>query len=544
MKKSLLCVLLAACLLLLTSCSAVKEIIPFIEKEPLYEISELKSTERYYLNTAIHDNLLAIYGTDTSEEQKPFIVLYDIDKHNVLTDSSIERSFDYITAFGFSEDVLSGDEATLQIIDGSENTAYYYDMYTLEEVSSEENQNAEYKAKAADAGVDEDEFSLYENHAKCYMTNWQAYLFYNEPDNIYLIDNEASDYFDIDCTSDDKLLLTQSFNSNNSLTFRILDFNNQCLTDSVTTNPYNMYFNVTPTGYSLSAKTNTAAFIVTSGTDTSYFSTPYIWSFSADATENSFTCETFNYNEVEQENETLAAKVSEEYDVNIILDNTELFEEYNIDPESEEYDENESYLVERPNNFKLYCDLKDLEIYLGDFPEGIFTEICTNSGEDGIDIYFVKCMHDDIGTAAFQSEWNNRLKIVFSTDNWCRENVYHEFMHAMEYGIDYEESGKDFDELWLELNPEDFEYHYGNDEDVELESKYFISMYAQTNTLEDRAVTFESMFSSGENESQPYWIEDNDEGIIKKAQLLAKALRQSYKSVANAESVPWEAYIQ
>jgi hypothetical protein len=104
-------------------------------------------------------------------------VLYDIDKHKVLTDSSIERSFDYITAFGFSEDVLSGNGATLQIIDGSENTAYYYDMYTLEEISSEENQNAEYKAKAADAGVDEDEFSLYDNHAKCYMTTGRRICF-------------------------------------------------------------------------------------------------------------------------------------------------------------------------------------------------------------------------------------------------------------------------------------------------------------------------------------------------------------------------------
>ena len=542
MKKVIICIGLAICLILLTSCSAVKEAIPFVNEEPLYEISELKSAERYYLFTALHDNLLAIYGTDNSEEQKDFIVLYNIDRGKVIADSEIDIGAEDIQSIDFSEEVTSDGEPTLKLYDGGEETNHYFDISTLSEVSIEVNQRPDYETKAAEAEIDSYDFSLYENHAQSYSYDSQAFLFYDDPETIYLVKNNDTDYFDINCAGDNKLVMTQSYNQNNSLTFRILDFNTQCLTDEYTTYPFNRYFNITPTGYSLSAKTSTAAFIVTAGTDTNYFSTPYIWNFSDEKTENEFSCEVLNNAEIETAVSDLAEKIGNKYDLNVITDNTGLFEAYGVDTEAEDYDEEEAYLVDTPKNFRLYCDLTELETYLADFPKGMFTEICTNSEEEGIDIYFVKSIHDDIGTAAFQSYLENDIIIVFSTDNWCRENVYHEFMHAIENGITYEENGKSFDELWLELNPEDFEYHYGDSENADFIEDYFISMYAETNTLEDRAVTFESMCSSGVSDYEPYWKESNKEHIIEKADLLCIALRESYTTVANSDKVIWENY--
>ncbi|MCM1285664.1 MAG: hypothetical protein NC213_02600 [Acetobacter sp.] len=235
----------------------------------------------------------------------------------------------------------------------------------------------------------------------------------------------------------------------------------------------------------------------------------------------------------------------------------EIRKEFTIDIETgKEYDENStinSYIYDNEfSSSELLLTLFDIKYCLSTFPKEFYQEILDTDGEFNFSkfkLYVVGNFDDESNghnISAYCSDLgiDNELFIVYSISGFNTGTFYHEFMHAMENRISNHVNN--FDERWKELNPDDFEYTYGDQElspyyDNENNQNYFARDYGTTNALEDRATVFEELCASAfNNEKNPYWAEKKP--IVKKAKYLHEIISKSFPSLADKSFKVWEMY--
>lgn len=235
--------------------------------------------------------------------------------------------------------------------------------------------------------------------------------------------------------------------------------------------------------------------------------------------------------------------------------------DFGIDIESyKEYDENSiinDYVYNNDNlKSELLLTLYDLKHCLSTFPKEMYSELIKTAESklfDKFKIYIIGAFADESNVNAFcknfyfeEDSLEDELIIVYSVATFNILTFYHEFMHAFEYRI--QEYVSDFDNEWMLLNPDGFEYTYGDRDlnpyyDHEEFQSYFASDYGTTNSLEDRATVFERIcISAFHKDDDPYWAWADNKNLFEKAKLLYKRLKESFPSLSDEKFYVWEEY--
>jgi hypothetical protein len=159
------------------------------------------------------------------------------------------------------------------------------------------------------------------------------------------------------------------------------------------------------------------------------------------------------------------------------------------------------------------------------------------NNHNGFDINIVKNIKGSAAAYAGGSS-NNHMHIVFATEEFALSQIPHEFMHLIDnriydyYAYNATDAFSDgFDDLWMNLNKDGFVY----DDDADYDGNYFVSYYAMTNWLEDRAETF--MYLCDESYGTDWYT--SNKYLKKKADFLIDAIRLAFPSVQKADSVYW-----
>ena len=130
--------------------------------------------------------------------------------------------------------------------------------------------------------------------------------------------------------------------------------------------------------------------------------------------------------------------------------------------------------------------------------------------------------------------------VVITTGRYARQALYHELFHVMETHILSQSTALD---QWNQLNPGDFDYHYGHGSNTDFSaylsgsSRAFIDRYSMGFPKEDRARIWEYAFLEGNRELFHSTILQN------KLTRLCISIREAYGLEKSPETLPWEQYL-
>ncbi len=275
--------------------------------------------------------------------------------------------------------------------------------------------------------------------------------------------------------------------------------------------------------------------------------TLYLWRFSEEQ-PSPVSVRRVTADDLAAENEAIAARIGALYDIHVLLDTAP---EGDVAPlmEGDDFEAlADAPLITGIEPLKTYDLLIQLERFLQKLPEGFTREMQTDfpepvdefgqEGFEGFDIYVVREIPGL--SSAYANGWEQRMRIVLATDEFSSSILPHEFMHLIERRIHawYEANGESFWELWDACNPEGFGYCVGPD-DTDTPDDWFVSRYAMTDSMEDRADTFEYLFNAAEPLEDCWWYKDLPH-VQAKVALLQEAIRNAYPSVQAVDRAYWE----
>lgn len=262
-----------------------------------------------------------------------------------------------------------------------------------------------------------------------------------------------------------------------------------------------------------------------------------IWKYRKNALNEPYETTVRTLDEIKKHNERIIEQVKINYGINISV-NDKKFDYYK---KGEDY-----YLSNNAKTFDVHILLLKIKAFLDMLPEGFAKEIYSDMDifeYSGFDIFIGDSIE---GIAnAYAMTYMDRMTIVFSTGAIDFRTVAHEFMHTIDTRIE-DKLGLDesFYDLWLEYNPDDFEYtglqNENGDYDYEKYDDYFVSTYAASTDCEDRAEIFSFLFSESlEDDGPPDWYVEK-EPLRKKTDFLLKMIREAYPSLKNVKVAQWE----
>ena len=194
--------------------------------------------------------------------------------------------------------------------------------------------------------------------------------------------------------------------------------------------------------------------------------------------------------------------------------------------------------------FGQYWILTALDGFVQKLPAGMLRELTAAPGSepteaDGLRVYIVRSIPGD--ASAFASAWMEPALVCFATEEFSPTHLAHEFMHIFDLRLSRSLAGRgrDLEEEWAALSPDwAYEPELSQAQRDELEA-CFVSWYARTNSFEDRAETFQTLFDSEEPVAEQWWYADKP-GVRAKARWLTEALREAFPSVQAVEQAAWE----
>ena len=240
-----------------------------------------------------------------------------------------------------------------------------------------------------------------------------------------------------------------------------------------------------------------------------------------------------------QKNLSLRDEIFKEYEISLHLDEAPPSD---FTPWDDSDPENPvpTTCITGASKLEQYRILLALKGFLSKLPAGFTHEMYTDypsggSMHESFDIYVVKEIPGS--AAAFASGFSQEeFLICFATDEFSDSFLPHEFMHLIECRIHdlRDETGLSFWDEWDSFNPAG--YQYGNDD---FRSDWFVTWYATTSSMEDRADTFMNIWL---NSKLPPEERDNDIPfrIREKMRILIDAIRTAYPSVEAAGKAFWE----
>lgn len=525
MKKAM-CILLSVIMVIsLSGCTSntpVKELVSDIINEahnPLKKIdlSELGSIT--IVDYSSNDEFIAILYTPViSEEQldenyvcKTFLTVYDIKKDRLK--DSIEVAADaFDTAFSGDNIQVWNDDKVSVLYDTQLNKikngeGKYYDIYDI--------------AQNVDT-IDTSRFVCRESYAyDSYYIKYEVMVFYDEPDKYYI--NERSNMTS-DISSCEKIVFNYTDVSDNEITLNVIDYENMTRINSLTMKAEGEYFGIA--GGIISEKYA----IFETMKDGEEVNSLYCWSYKDDSVNTPFECIVVNDSEVDDNADTVCARIKDNYGINTVLSKSLPYEKFNYN------------CVDSKTDAQYLLTLYDLEYCLSTFPKQMYDEmLCTDIADTATpfnrqNIYIVGEIDDDnsdtFAADAFANNMNDELNIVYSCAGFTYSTFCHELMHNMEYRIWNCEP--DFDDKWQALNPDDF-FYTSEYSDVYSENEnyqdYFARDYGASGILEDRATVFEMYYNSKHNKSEPWWQEH--EPLNKKVTYLNEVVAKSYPSLSD-----------
>lgn len=407
-----------------------------------------------------------------------------------------------------------------------------------------------------------------QNDCACFHCNvgseilYSAYTFAEEPDALYLVDGGFDTFFG----SDGRRLLEMNYEENGDLLYRVLDLEAGAVLDTLTipkdAPPALADYTYLNTEAALLCEGGVLLRVGWSQFDPERFENGeygegeelspkqeerlYFWKLADNASP--IEVRRVTASDLEAENEAMVQRIAADYQIQVLLDTAP----EDDTPPLMEYDDPEEYkdahLILGVELFAAYDLLRQLEVFLQSLPVGFTRDMQTDfpepwdeygmTGFDGFDIYVVKEIPG--GSAAYANGWGERLLICLATDEFSYSTLPHEFMHLIERRIHawYESQNESFWGVWDTLNPEDFYYAVGQD-DTDLPYDWFVSRYAMTDSMEDRAETFQYLFTSTEPLKEAWWYADSPH-VQAKVALLCEAIRNAYPSVQAVERACWE----
>ncbi len=261
----------------------------------------------------------------------------------------------------------------------------------------------------------------------------------------------------------------------------------------------------------------------------------FLWNYTLCEDHREIAMEVFTASELEMRVRDLTESLEDRWGITVRLNQTT----QNL---PEPFDDGMDCVL-GADTFTSYYILSQVRYFLGYFPSGLLTEIYAEYPDgDGLDLFIVRSIEGD--PAAYANIWNTRPMVCFATEEFCVDQLPHEFAHILDIALfnSFERRDESFWDYWQNLNGDEDLYHYGEDWDWDdIHQAYFITGYAATNQQEDRAELFEYMFMSGAEEEEPYWLVER-EHLREKAETLAFVLRQAYPSL-NREDNEWERWL-
>lgn len=194
--------------------------------------------------------------------------------------------------------------------------------------------------------------------------------------------------------------------------------------------------------------------------------------------------------------------------------------------------------------FGQYRILSGLKAFADKLPAGFLRELYSDMPEadtdrDSLHVYLVRNIPGD--AAAFANAWTEPMMVCFAAEEYNPSQLPHEFMHLMDYRLNQYNAKvrRDLENEWSRLSPWwAYDSWLTEKQEQEVEG-YFVSLYARTNSTEDRAETFQALFDSEEPVAEQWWYAEHP-GVQAKAAYLVKAIRAAFPSVQAVEQACWE----
>ena len=386
-----------------------------------------------------------------------------------------------------------------------------------------------------------------------------AFSFSDDPDSVLLFEN---DYSGISTGKGRDVVCTRYARDGSPLSYRVFDFENNVVRASVTLPPVFEEGDFSWSDRDLLLGEDFALIAVQAFADAGSLRAEedaslssgedeetgdrsesveflYLWRFDEKEAEPLEAERATNFS-LHRKNLALRDEILKEYEITLHLDEAPPSDYTPWDDSDPEKDPVPSVCVTGAAKLEQYRILLSLKRFLARLPAGFTHEMYTDypyggKMHDSFDIYVVKEIPGS--AAAFASGFSmEEFLICFATDEFSDSHLPHEFMHLIEVRIHdlRDRVGPNFWEEWDALNPED--YQYGEDD---YRSDWFVTWYAATNAMEDRADTFMRLWQNRELPPEERY-EDPSPHIQAKMQALIDAIRESYPSVAAAGKAFWE----
>lgn len=486
-----------------------------VQTSGFVELEGKEFDEETLVSIDIQGNLLMFLNFRSTTDDLYVLELWDLTKNKQVANLTLNNTkLDQIFGAKFIN------ENQIIIYDEWEEKSEVYDL-NLQYIGEDKYQREVEMQNKLESDVFENinnTFFARESYASRNVEDYQAIVFYNDEENTYFQKDPAN--LTSIYSKDKKIFYCEE--AEEKIKFYVRDYDVLKITNKaeIEVKTYSEWSKI-PFPF----VANDKYLCVPIGNEEGNLENIYFWNYTLNTINVPFEVEKMSTEEIENENQKLVDKIKKDYDINVYL--------------NEEQDDGFIKGIEKDRlQSTIFLTLKELDETLNLFPQNMFKEMYEEQFE-GFDIYVVGEIIEsdaDSNIDAYASNLNDRVYIVYETNLITQDTIVHELMHTAEYRIwNYV---PDFDEQWYKLNPNDFEYDQENYDD-EIISQYFKRDYGTKSILEDRAVTFEGMFSaSAGNIKNTSWMESKQ--ILKKAELLSKVLRQSYPSVQNSENIIWE----
>lgn len=206
-------------------------------------------------------------------------------------------------------------------------------------------------------------------------------------------------------------------------------------------------------------------------------------------------------------------------------------------------DEIDNYKLDNYSMTKIYDEdiiinaLNTIDKALGKYPLKFLNEL---RNYKPLTIYLVKQITNGVSGITYNKP--SSVYISLCSEGYLLESVFHhEIMHYIDCVLANKLGSSYLQESMEEYNPAGFTYGNTNNEYVYYYSNppYFLSSYAKTNYLEDRATIFADMMFR--TLKKDYYTKGNP--INEKAKLISNQLSNNFSSVSNTKNEYWNRHI-
>lgn len=190
---------------------------------------------------------------------------------------------------------------------------------------------------------------------------------------------------------------------------------------------------------------------------------------------------------------------------------------------------------------QIRMQLNTLDSALAKYPAGFFAE----PTDTKLTFYFIKSVEDNAFAGLTDHEFGDDVKITLAANSgFSAYTIHHEIMHWIDFIMSVNAYPTDIYASYQLLNPSDFTYGQINSNlsyFMNAPIPYFMTDYAQTNVLEDRAETFSMMIGRS---YALHGMFDQGSVLREKAKIISTQISQYFKTAPAGGNYTWNQFIK